>query len=117
MASYPTLSSGRTFLAPLTRTTRYPVRKLTFSDGSEQRWRVAKPLEQFALRHTGITTADRDALFSFFAGRKGDYDEFDLTMDGTTYSHLKLDAATITATQAENHLWDVSLLVRQWRVS
>lgn len=114
MASYPTLSSGRTFLAPLARTTRYPVKVLTFGDGSEQRWRVAPPLERFSLRHDGITTTDRDALFSFFAGRKGDYDEFDLTMDGATYDHLKLDSPEITARQRPDHLWDVALTLRQW---
>lgn len=115
MASYPTLSSGRTFLAPLVRTSRYPVRVLTFADGSEQRFRTSPPLERFALRHEGITTADRDSLFSFFAGRKGDYDEFDLTMDGTTYTHLKLDSPEISATQKPDHSWDVSLVLRQWR--
>lgn len=115
MASYPTLSSGRTFLAPLVRTTRYPVRTLTFADGSEQRFRVAPPLERFALRHDGITTADRDSLFTFFAGRKGDYDAVELTMNGTTYTYLKIDEPTIAATQRADHLWDVSLVLRQWR--
>lgn len=115
MASYPTLSSGRTFLAPLVRTTRYPVRVLTFSDGAEQRFRVGPPLERFALSHEGITTSDRDALVSFFTGRKGDYDEFDLTMDGTTYTHLKLESPELVTQQREDHLWNVSITLRQWR--
>ncbi|MEN6534965.1 MAG: hypothetical protein ABFD89_14960 [Bryobacteraceae bacterium] len=115
MASYPTLASGRTFLAPLVRTTRYGVRIQPFADGSEQRWRTGPPLERFAMRHEGITTADRDALVAFFEAHKGDYAEFDMTMNGTSYTHLKLEAATITTTQGVGHLWDVSLAISQWR--
>jgi len=115
MAAYPTLSSGRTFLAPLMRATRYPVRVLPFADGSEQRFRIAPPLERFALKHEGITTADRDLLAAFFAGRKGDYGDIELTMNGTTYTYLRLEAPAFAATQRADHLWDVTLALQQWR--
>ena len=117
MADYPTLSSGRTFLAPLQRTTRYPVRVLTFADGSEQRFRSGPELERFALQHNGITTADKAALATFFAARKGDYEQFSLVMNGTTYNYLKFDGPDFAATQRQDHLWDVSLTLRQWRAA
>lgn len=117
MADYPTLSSGRSFLAPLVRVSRYPVRVLTFADGSEQRFRSAPVLERFALQHTGITTADKDDLYDFFAARIGDYEQFSLVMNGTTYDYMKFDSPEFTASQRQDHLWDVSLTLRQWRAA
>ena len=117
MADYPTLASGRTFLAPLVRTTRYPVKVLRFADGSEQRYRTAKALERFVLQHQGITTADRDALATFFAARKGDYEQFSLVMDGVTYAYMKFESSEFSATQRVDHLWDVSLVLKQWRAA
>lgn len=117
MADYPTLTSGRTFLAPLTRVTRYPVKVHKFADGSEQRYRTAEPLERFALQHVGITTADRDSLAAFFAARKGDYEQFSLVMNGTTYDYMKFESPEFSATQRTDHLWDVSLTLRQWRAA
>lgn len=117
MADYPTLSSGRTFLAPLQRVTRYPVKVLTFASGAEQRFRTAPTLERFTLQHNGITTADRDALAAFFAARKGDYEQFSLVMNGDTYDYLKFDSPEFQATQRADHLWDVSLVLKQWRAA
>ena len=115
MADYPTLTSGRSFLAPLVRITRYSVKVLTFADGSEQRFRIGPPLERFALKHEGITTEDRDLLADFFAARKGDYEQFSLVMNGTTYNYMKFESPDFTATQRQDHLWDVTLSLRQWR--
>lgn len=115
MADYPTLTGGTTFLAPLVRVSRYSVRTLTFADGTEQRFRTAPTLERFVLRHDGITTADRDLLADFFEARKGDYEQFALVMNGTTYNYCKFESPDFTATQRADHLWDVTLTIRQWR--
>ena len=117
MADYPTLSSGRTFLAPLVRTTRYPVKVFTFASGAEQRFRTAPAIERFTLQHNGITTADRNALATFFAARKGDYEQFSLIMDGDTYDYLKFESPEFSATQRADHLWDVALVLKQWRAA
>ena len=115
MPSYPILTSGRTFCEGFSRLTEYRVKKWQFADGSSQRVRSAQPLERFTLIHTRLSTAERNQILTFFDGRKGDYDEFDLTIDGTTFNHIRFDGPEITSTQAADLTWSMTVPLAQWR--
>lgn len=113
MASYPTLSGGRTFMAPMTDTVCYPVRVLKFASEKQQRFRTAPKLRKFTLTHTGITKTDVASLQSFAAGLKGTYDEFDITVDGTLYSHLVLESEQVQAIESAPLQYTATLQMRQ----
>lgn len=113
MASYPTLSGGRTFMSPMTDTVCYPVRVLKFASEKQQRFRTAPKLRKFTLTHTGITTTDVASLQSFVAGIKGSYDEFDITVNGTLYSHMVLESDEVQAIESAPLQYTVTLQMRQ----
>lgn len=115
MPSYPVLTSGRTFCEGFSRATDMRVKVWTFADGTEQRARSASPTNRFTLIHTRLTTAERNQIHTFFDGRKADYDEFDLIVDGVTYNHMRFVGSELVSTQAPDQSWSMSIPVAQWR--
>lgn len=116
MANYPTLSSGTTVLTPFTRRERRPVRVIEFSDGHEQRFRIAGPLMGFTLSHSGISLADKDAIVTFFNSVKGAYDKtWSLVIGAETISNLCFESDELRVTESQCGQYDVTLTARQWR--
>ncbi len=110
MASYPTITSGTT---TVTRISRRPVRVLSAVDRSEQRFKVAKQLEDFQVGHDGMSKADALALQAFVAARKGGYDIFDFTFGGVTYQNLSLDLDEAKITESALGQYNASVVMRQ----
>jgi len=100
-------------MAPMQESVCYPLRVLKFASEKQQRFRTAPKLRKFILTHTGITKTDALAIQSFAAGIKGTFDEFDLTVDGTTYSHLVLDSEQVQVVESAPLQYTATLQIRQ----
>lgn len=113
MSSFPVLTGGRTFLAPLVEERVYPVTRLRFADGSQQRYRAAPATVRYTLTLSRIPKVDADTLRSFFDGRKGSFDSFDLTIHGATISGLRFDQDELRLTETAPGRYDCILRLAQ----
>lgn len=111
--AYPTLSTGRTFMVGYEQSTVFAVQRHRFVDGTSQRYLKAPQRVTFTIVHSGASKADRDTLVTWFDSVRGDNQLFDLTVDGTTYQNLALDAAEMTITERENGQYDCTFKASQ----
>ena len=102
-------------MAPLQEAVSLPTRVLTFSSGAEQRFRLAPTLRRYQLQHASITAADVASLRTFFEGRKGGFDVFDFTINGTTRYNCYLDSDVFSAVESSPMRYDVTLSFHQDR--
>src|SRR5512143_2735599 len=79
---FPKLFSGKVTRYPLARIVKFRTNVTKFLDRSEQRFRSHVRIEAFMLQFRGIKAADRDAILSFFAARKGRFSpDWDIDID------------------------------------
>jgi hypothetical protein len=116
MASFPTLSTGSTVLYPLTQSISRPAAVLQFEDGKEQRWKAHVPTSKFTLQLSEITWADVQAVLTLFSSMKGRYDAtWDITIAGTTYSHLMFVDDELTWEERAEGQFTMTIPIRQAR--
>ena len=115
MASFPTLSTGSVALFPLGQEDSQPVRIARFVDGSEQRWVAGKILRAFTLTLDGVSYADAEEVSAFFAARSGAFVEWDITIGGVFYDHMRFESSSLTMTNSTTGFYSLSCRARQWR--
>jgi hypothetical protein len=111
--AYPTLASGRTFCTPTTITSQCRTRIHTFTDGTEQRWRVGPALARLSVSHLNIVAGDVEDLEQFFDAQFGKRDDFSITVNGVTYDHMVLGQDDLKFTQSKPLRWDCTVQMKQ----
>ncbi len=118
---FPMLSSGHVAKYPLARKHKHRTMVVIFGDFSEQRWAKGVPLEEFDLRFTQVSTADKELVRHFFNGTRGQFDTtWSITITdtdgaGIEYDNMQFVDDNFTATQQAEDFWSFSLRVRQTR--
>jgi hypothetical protein len=119
-ATLPTVRGGAVALYPITRANALPVVVQKMLNGSEQRFKRAAPLGNFALAYTLLPAADRDALKAFYSSTKADAATksafFDTTWSFTlnnTYTSCTFLDDSFSSVEHQPNLYDVTLHFRQ----
>jgi hypothetical protein len=103
-------------LYPVTRTVEFVTRVNIAANGSEQRWVVRGPLNNFQLPYSELLKADAAAQEFWFENARGKFDRtLSLTIDGITYLDLTSDSDTFSQVQRQQRSYDTQISVRQTR--
>ena len=113
MASFPTLSTGAIATYPLARTVSAATVVHRFEDDSEQRYRDRVILHEFELNFESISFDDWSLIRVFFEARRGSFEPWDITVDGTLYSDCIFVDDSLTRTEDKPNRVSGSVKVRQ----
>jgi hypothetical protein len=113
MALFPVLTNGVLERYPLTRSMSMRANVIRFAAGNTQRHPLQARLEQFALRWTRLTRADRDIILNFWNLQKGAFGTFSIKIDGVNYDDCFFANDTLDMTEEEEKLWTLQATVGQ----
>jgi hypothetical protein len=100
-------------MTPATLGSGFATRVIRFCDDTEQRWVTRNPFSTFVLRLTDISGYDLSQVLAFFRTVKGRYDAtWTLTINGTTFPTMMLDADDLVAVENRQNLYTLQVKCR-----
>lgn len=103
-------------LLPLVESAEYVTSSVRFANDTEQRWTDRGKLRRFRLTIAGVPGVDISRVRTFWASVVGPRDQWDITINGVTYSNLVFEGDEFRTTIAGGDGREsVELAVRQVR--
>lgn len=113
MATFPTLSFGQVCQYPVTKTLVIPSDVARWSNDTERRYATGGSYYEWELSYDKLSSADMNALATFFNARKGGLDTtWDFPFDGTTYHNCYFLQDSFQVTNRTSIYWTCTLKLR-----